>query len=92
MTTSSSSSRRGSGARPIRRAPELGGAWHPPSRGSDADHVRRIKEQYPELRVIPRVSVKHVEAMLAAGAEGAVIQFPDEAAMRDFARNLPPGR
>ena len=74
----------GSSNRALRRARELGDAWHP-SRGSDADHVRRIKEQYPELRVIPRVSVKHVEAMLAAGAEGAVIQFPDEAAMRAFA-------
>jgi probable F420-dependent oxidoreductase len=74
----------GSSDRAVRRARELGDAWHP-SRGSDADHVRRIKEQYPELRVIPRVSVEHVEAMLAAGAEGAVIAFPDEAAMRDFA-------
>jgi probable F420-dependent oxidoreductase len=75
----------GSSDRAIRRARELGDAWHP-SRGSDADHVRRIKEQYPELRVIPRTSPERVDAMLDSGAEGAVVQFPDESAMRDFAR------
>jgi probable F420-dependent oxidoreductase len=75
----------GSSDRAIRRARELSDAWHP-SRGSDADHVRRIKEQYPNLRVVPRTSPEHVDAMLAAGAEGAVVQFPDESAMRDFAR------
>ena len=71
--------------RAIRRARELGDAWHP-SRGSDADHVRSVKEQHPELRVIPRTSPDKVEAMLEAGAEGAVVPFVDEAAMRDFAR------
>jgi len=76
----------GSSDRAVRRARELGDAWHP-SRGSNADHVRRIKEQYPDLRAIPRTSPEQVEAMLDAGAEGAVIQFPDEAAMRDFAPN-----
>ena len=75
----------GSSDRAIRRARELGDAWHP-SRGSDADHVRRVKEQYPELRVIPRTSPEKVDAMLDAGAEGAVVTFHDEAAMRDFAR------
>ena len=49
--------------------------WHP-SRGSDADHVRRVKEQFPELRVVPRTQPEHVEAMLDAGAEGAVVSFP----------------
>jgi hypothetical protein len=38
------------------------------------------------LRVIPRTSPEQVEAMLEAGAEGAVVTFPDETAMRDFAR------
>jgi probable F420-dependent oxidoreductase len=74
----------GSSPRAIRRARELGDAWHP-SRGSDADLVRRVKEQHAELRVIPRTSAEKVEAMLEAGAEGAVVQFTDEAAMRDFA-------
>jgi len=74
----------GSSDRAIRRALELGDVWHP-SRGSDADHVRRVREQHPELRVIPRVAAENVEAMLEAGTDGAVVQFPDDAAMRDFA-------
>jgi probable F420-dependent oxidoreductase len=74
----------GSSPRAIRRARELGDAWHP-SRGSDADHVRRVKEEHPELRVVPRTSPEKVDAMLEAGAEGAVVSFPDGAAMRDFA-------
>jgi len=74
----------GSSKRAILRALELGDAWHP-SRGSDADHIRRVKEQHPELRVIPRVAAENVDAMLEAGAEGAVVSFADEAAMRDFA-------
>ena len=45
----------GSSARAIRRALELGDVWHP-SRGSDAAHVRSVKEQHAELRTIPRVS------------------------------------
>jgi probable F420-dependent oxidoreductase len=74
----------GSSARAIRRARELGDAWHP-SRGSDADHVRRVKSEHPDLRVIPRTSADKVEAMLEAGAEGAVVSFRDQAAMREFA-------
>ncbi len=75
----------GSSEHAIRRARELGDVWHP-SRGSDAAHVRRVKEQHPELRVIPRTSPEKVEAMLEAGAEGAVVTFSDEAAMREFAQ------
>jgi alkanesulfonate monooxygenase SsuD/methylene tetrahydromethanopterin reductase-like flavin-dependent oxidoreductase (luciferase family) len=75
----------GSSERAIRRALELGDVWHP-SPGSDAEHVRRVREQHPELRVIPRIAPEHVEAMLEAGAEGAVVQFTDESAMREFAR------
>ena len=74
----------GSSDRAIRRALELGDAWHP-SRGSDADHVRRIKAEHPGLRVVPRTSPDRVDAMLDAGAEGAVVTFADEAAMRGFA-------
>ena len=65
----------GSWDRAIRRALELGDAWHP-SRGSDANHVRQVKEQHPKLRVIPRTSPERVEAMLDAGAEGVVASFP----------------
>jgi alkanesulfonate monooxygenase SsuD/methylene tetrahydromethanopterin reductase-like flavin-dependent oxidoreductase (luciferase family) len=75
----------GSSERAIRRALELGDAWHP-SRGSEVDHVRSVKERYPELRVVPRTRPHLVDGMLEAGAEGAVVTFPDEAAMRDFAR------
>jgi hypothetical protein len=48
--------------------------------------VKRVKDQYPELKVIPRTRPDQVDAMLEAGAEGAVVSFRDEAAMRDFAR------
>ena len=77
----------GSSERALRRARELGDAWHP-SRGSDADHVRRVKEQHPELRVIPRTTPDKVDAMLAAGAEGAVVAFENEDEMREFGRRL----
>jgi probable F420-dependent oxidoreductase len=75
----------GSSAPAVRRARELGDVWHP-SRGSDVAQVRQVKEEHPDLRVIPRTSPDKVEAMLEAGAEGAVITFADETAMRDFAR------
>ena len=74
----------GSSERAIRRALELGDVWHP-SRGSDPEHIRHVKEQHAALRVIPRVGPENVDAMLEAGAEGAVVSFRDEAAMRDFA-------
>jgi hypothetical protein len=35
--------------------------------------------------VIPRTSPEKVEPMLQAGAEGAIVSFPDEAALREFA-------
>jgi probable F420-dependent oxidoreductase len=73
----------GSSTRAIRRARELGDVWHP-SRGSNADHVREVKGQHPDLRVVPRTAPENVEAMLEAGATGAVVTFPDEAAMREF--------
>jgi alkanesulfonate monooxygenase SsuD/methylene tetrahydromethanopterin reductase-like flavin-dependent oxidoreductase (luciferase family) len=75
----------GSASRAIRRAREVGDVWHP-SRGSSVDHVRQVKERYPELRVVPRTSSENVEGMLDAGAEGAVVTFPDETAMRQFAQ------
>jgi probable F420-dependent oxidoreductase len=74
----------GSSPAAVRRARELGDAWHP-SRGSNVEHVRQVKERHPELRVVPRTSVENVEAMLEAGAEGAVVSSPDEAAMRELA-------
>ena len=76
----------GSSERALRRARELGDAWHP-SRGSDAAHVRQVKQRHPDLRVVPRTSPQQVAAMLDAGAEGAIVTFADEAAMRAFARS-----
>ena len=75
----------GSSDRAIRRARELGDAWHP-SRGSDPAHVRQVKQRHPDLRIIPRTTPQRVAEMLDAGTEGAVVSFPDEAAMREFAR------
>ena len=74
----------GSSERAIRRALELGDVWHP-SRGSDAGHVKRVKELHTELRIVPRTAPDQVDAMLEAGAEGAVVTFRDEQAMREFA-------
>ena len=38
--------------------------------------------------VIPRTSAEKVDAMLDAGAEGAVVSFADEAEMRAFANRF----
>ncbi|HEY7438553.1 MAG TPA: TIGR03619 family F420-dependent LLM class oxidoreductase [Acidimicrobiia bacterium] len=75
----------GSSERALRRARELGDVWHP-SRGSTVDHVRSVKERYPELRTVPRTTPEHAQAMLDAGAEGAVVAFADDGAIREFAR------
>lgn len=75
----------GSSERAIRRARELGDVWHP-SRGSTPEHVREVKERFPELRVVPRTFPERLEAMLEAGAEGAVVTFPDAAGLRELAR------
>ena len=75
----------GSSEPAIRRARELGDVWHP-SRRSNPEHVREVKERYPELRVIPRTRAELVEGFLDAGAEGVVVTLPDEASLRDFAR------
>ena len=75
----------GRSERAIRRALELGDVWHP-SQGVGPDDVERVKERYPELRVVPRTTVEEVEAFLQAGAEGAVVSAGDETSLRDFAR------
>jgi probable F420-dependent oxidoreductase len=75
----------GGSERAIRRARELGDVWHP-TRSVAPDALQRVKERYPELRVVPRTTGDHVEAFLAAGAEGAVVSLRDETSLRDFAR------
>lgn len=74
----------GSSPPALRRAVELGDVWHP-SRGSDPEHVRRVKAEHPGLRVVPRTRVELVDAFLEAGVEGVVVTLDDEGAMRDFA-------
>jgi alkanesulfonate monooxygenase SsuD/methylene tetrahydromethanopterin reductase-like flavin-dependent oxidoreductase (luciferase family) len=73
----------GSSERAIRRAREVGDVWHP-SRGSDVDHVRAVKERFPELRIVPRTRPALADAMLDAGAEGVVVTFEDEVELRAF--------
>jgi probable F420-dependent oxidoreductase len=76
----------GSSPPALRRALELGDVWHP-SRGSEVEHVRRVKERHPELRIVPRTRPELVDGMLEAGAEGAVVTLSGgEQAMREFAR------
>jgi probable F420-dependent oxidoreductase len=77
----------GSSQRALRRARELGDVWHP-SRASDPEHVGRVKEEHPDLRIVPRTAAENVDAMLEAGAEGAVVPFGSEDAMREFALRL----
>jgi len=74
----------GSSDRAVRRAVGLGDVWHP-SRGSEVAHVAAVKQRHPELRTIPRTTPDRVEAMLEAGAEGAVVPVPDEAGLRALA-------
>ena len=74
----------GSSRAALRRALELGDVWHP-SRRSDPEHVRRVKAEHPELRIVPRTRVEQVEAFLDAGAEGAVVTLADADDVRAFA-------
>jgi probable F420-dependent oxidoreductase len=75
----------GGSARAVRRARELGDVWHP-SRRVGPDDVRRVKEHYPDLRVVPRTSVDCIDAYVDAGAEGAVATVADETSLRELAR------
>ncbi len=75
----------GSSPPAVRRALELGDVWHP-SRGSEVEHVRRVKERHPELRIVPRTRPELADGMLEAGAEGVVLTFSGgESQMRDLA-------
>src|SRR4051812_38938709 len=57
----------GGSERAIRRAVELGDVWHPTSSTTPED-VRRAKERYPDLRVVPRTLPDQVDAFVEAGA------------------------
>jgi probable F420-dependent oxidoreductase len=81
----------GSGSRTIRRALELGDAWHPSAR-TTPDDVRRVKAEHPELRIMQRTTPDKVDAFVEAGAEGVVVDFggagagANANALREFAR------
>ena len=45
-----------------------------------------MKQRHPDLRIIPRTTPQRVAEMLDAGTQSSVVSFPDEAAMREFAR------
>jgi hypothetical protein len=45
-----------------------------------------MKQEHPELRVVPRTRPELVDAFLDAGVEGVVVTLADEAAMGDFVR------
>jgi probable F420-dependent oxidoreductase len=80
--------------RSIRRARELGDAWHPNS--GDFRYLRTAKELWPEGRVIPRAGLSYepgdspslagppeeiarrIDGYRAAGAAGLVITFGEE--------------
>jgi probable F420-dependent oxidoreductase len=64
----------GASDRAIRRARELGDVWHP-SRSGTPERIREVKEQFPDLRVIPRVSGTKIDEYLELGCEGVVASF-----------------
>ena len=86
----------GGSDRAVRRARELGDVWHP-SRGVGPERVREVKERFPELRVVPRLTgasaedvATQVERLRECGCEGVVASFGTEpgraaASMREFA-------
>lgn len=89
----------GGSDRAVRRARELGDVWHP-SRSVGPERVREVKERFPDLPVIPRVSVPsaeqataRIEAFRAAGCDGAIVSFGTEpgrvvASMGEFAGRI----
>ena len=77
----------GVGAPSIRRIEKLGDAtWHPSS-NVDLDFVREVREQHPEIRLVPRTTPPLVEQFLDLGADGAIVMFEDEQSMRSFAQS-----
>jgi len=86
----------GASSRAVRRARELGDAWHP-SRGVGPERVREVKAQFPDLQVLPRLPggsadevAQQIEAFRSAGCDGVVASFgtePERAvtSMQEFA-------
>jgi probable F420-dependent oxidoreductase len=80
----------------LRRAREVGGAWHPV--GADPGEVRRVLGEWPEGKVTTRFRVRDVGeageklgALRDAGLGGAVLYFGDDVdAMERFATKAAP--
>ena len=69
----------------IRRIELLGEAtWHPSS-NIELEFVRRVRSEYPGIRIVPRTPPDLVDQFLELGTDGAVVSFPDESAMAAFA-------
>jgi len=64
----------------IRRALRLGDVWHP-SRSVGPQDVRRVKQEHPDLRIVPRTTPERLDAFLEAGAEGGVLTVLDAEAL-----------
>src|SRR5262245_9348144 len=69
----------------VRRALELGDVWHP-SRSVGPDDVRRVKQEHPDLRIVPRTTPERLDAFLEAGAEGGVLTVPDLETLPEIVR------
>jgi probable F420-dependent oxidoreductase len=75
----------GSSERAIRRELEVGDVWHP-SRGSVADHVRRVKALHPELRVIRGLRRRTSRRCSKPAPKEPSSSLANESAMRAIAR------
>jgi hypothetical protein len=85
----------GGGEAALRRARELGDAWHPVN--PDPEEVARVLEEWPEGKVTARIPVKNVqktgerlEALRDAGLSAACLRFSDEGVMEAFASDVAP--
>jgi probable F420-dependent oxidoreductase len=67
----------------VRRALKLGDVWHP-SRSVGPEDVRRVKDEHPDLRVVPRTTPERLDAFLEAGAEGGVLTVADVEALPEI--------
>jgi alkanesulfonate monooxygenase SsuD/methylene tetrahydromethanopterin reductase-like flavin-dependent oxidoreductase (luciferase family) len=71
----------GSSNRALRRALELGDAWHT-SRGVEPERVREVKDEHPDLQIVARTQVRRAEEYLDAGVDGLLLSFESEDELR----------
>ena len=79
----------------LRRARELGDAWHPVN--PEPEEVARVLEEWPKGRVTARMPVrdvgeagKRLGALQEAGLSAACLRFSDEGVMEAFASDVAP--